>query len=102
MARLTNKNFQRARQAARLTQEQASDLLPVPLGTLRDWEQKDSAPVYAYELLMLKTGQFKVHAWKPPKGDLRGELQLKIGAGTLSLMLYQDQFEQLVSGVRGL
>jgi hypothetical protein len=52
------KGMVRARRAAGLTHEQAAALLHCSAAEVLRWELSGSPPVGAYELLVLKTGQF--------------------------------------------
>jgi transcriptional regulator with XRE-family HTH domain len=101
--RASGEAFQAARKAARLTQEATAQLLGVTIHAVRDWEQErwGGVPEAAFELLLLKTGQWEMKDWRPPSrvlGD--GELRLKLArGGTISLRMSAKGFEEFATAI---
>ena len=98
----TAQQFRMARLAAGLSQSKASKVLDVPLGSIKNWEQ-GRRPVewMAFELLLLKTGQFELKKWKPPAAAASsGELRIKLAfAGTLTLHMTTAAFHDFAAAV---
>jgi DNA-binding XRE family transcriptional regulator len=93
---VTPEDFRQARERAGLTQPQAAEVLGVSVWSIRNWEQALRAiPSAFYELLLLKTGQFRLRSYKP------GVLRLKLAGGpSFEISIEREALLQLIEDMR--
>lgn len=81
-----------ARQASRLTQEQAAPVVYASLDTWQNWEQgRNAMPPAVYELFMLKTGQFTLRELVGGSETEPAVMRLRLRTGRVIDVEIKDQ-----------